>query len=311
MAGSVIFLVEGQRGAVFHTGDLRAEPVFLNSLSRDHLLLPYLSRSDDSIHGSAGPSPVKSFCRNSSSPARSLTSSQSELAPVTLEVRYGPLQNIYIDDERLSAVYTSPSKVQAGDIMISYMRQYPPDTRFFLDAWCWGYESVLHRVHKAFGKKVHVDRYKFGMYKAGTDEDFHLPSFVSIRPDGDDGRFHACERTSRCSLVSPAANGADLHGPLIVEVKFGSGSDWQERRAETERSLQAAARGDIPWPSTLIVPFERHSCWSEIKAFVALFRPLQVTSNTANLHNWFVMSKVLTALMAPGAAARMERSAKS
>ncbi|CEH15397.1 PROTEIN ARTEMIS [Ceraceosorus bombacis] len=311
MAGSVMFLVEGERGAVLHTGDLRAEPVFLHALSRDHLMLPYLSRSNESIHGSAPPSPIRSVaCSSTAAAAESLGSSQSHLPPRDFQVRYGPLLNIYVDDERMSAVLTSPTKIQAEDMMISYMRQYPSDTRFFLDAWCWGYEGIIHRVHKAFGEKVHVDRYKFGMYRAGSEVDFHLPSRVHVKSHMDGGRFHACERMDRCSLVSREAQATHPQPSLVVDIKFGAGSNWMQRRVDTEKALHAAAKGDVPWPTCLIVPFERHSCLSEIKSFIALFRPLQVTSNTANLENWFLMSKTFTAMLAPGARERMEVSTK-
>ncbi|PWN41917.1 hypothetical protein IE81DRAFT_367119 [Ceraceosorus guamensis] len=311
MAGSVMFLVEGERGAVLHTGDLRAEPVFLHALSRDHLLLPYLSRSDESIHGTAPPSPIRAVaCSSTAATAESLGPSQSDLPPRDFQVRYGQLLNIYVDDERMSAVLTSPTKIQAEDMMISYMRQYPSDTRFFLDAWCWGYEGIIHRVHKAFGEKVHVDRYKFGMYKAGSEVDFHLPSRVDVKSHMDGGRFHACERMDRCSLVSREAQVARPQPSLVVDIKFGAGSNWMQRRVDTEKALCAAAAGDMPWPTCLIVPFERHSCLSEIRSFIALFRPLQVTSNTANFENWFLMSKTFTALMAPGAKERMEASTK-
>lgn len=39
----VRFLVEGNRGAVLHTGDFRAEPWFLESITRNPILQPYLS----------------------------------------------------------------------------------------------------------------------------------------------------------------------------------------------------------------------------------------------------------------------------
>jgi DNA cross-link repair 1C protein len=37
------YLVEGQHGAVLHTGDFRAEPHFLESLIRNSQLKPYLA----------------------------------------------------------------------------------------------------------------------------------------------------------------------------------------------------------------------------------------------------------------------------
>ncbi len=45
------YLIEGPKGAVLHTGDFRAEPWFLESLSRNPFLQPYLySSSDGPLH---------------------------------------------------------------------------------------------------------------------------------------------------------------------------------------------------------------------------------------------------------------------
>ncbi|PPR00245.1 hypothetical protein CVT24_005013 [Panaeolus cyanescens] len=51
--GAVMYLIEGPRGAVLHTGDFRAEPWFLESLKRNPFLQPYLaSRNSVPKHGS-------------------------------------------------------------------------------------------------------------------------------------------------------------------------------------------------------------------------------------------------------------------
>lgn len=38
--------------------------------------------------------------------------------------------------------------------MIYCMAQYPQETVFFLDTWCWGWEEVIIAVAKAFRTKV-------------------------------------------------------------------------------------------------------------------------------------------------------------
>lgn len=43
------FLIEGPRGTVLHTGDLRAEPWFLSSIQRNHFLQPYLANSSGDL----------------------------------------------------------------------------------------------------------------------------------------------------------------------------------------------------------------------------------------------------------------------
>jgi len=51
------FLIEGAKGAVLHTGDFRAEPWFLESLTHNPFLQPYLA-SPDPPHETAHPSPL-------------------------------------------------------------------------------------------------------------------------------------------------------------------------------------------------------------------------------------------------------------
>jgi hypothetical protein len=43
------FLIDGPRGTVLHTGDLRAEPWFLTSLSRNPFLQPYIPDAGEDL----------------------------------------------------------------------------------------------------------------------------------------------------------------------------------------------------------------------------------------------------------------------
>ena len=47
------FLIEGSKGAILHTGDFRAEPWFLESLTRNPLLQRYLSPQDQHLPSDA------------------------------------------------------------------------------------------------------------------------------------------------------------------------------------------------------------------------------------------------------------------
>ena len=47
MPGSVMFLIEGPRGAVLHTGDLRAEDWWVEALARNPLISRYVTEDDD------------------------------------------------------------------------------------------------------------------------------------------------------------------------------------------------------------------------------------------------------------------------
>lgn len=33
---------------------------------------------------------------------------------------------------------------------------YPPNVRFFINTWTWGYEDILKAISKAFGCKVRI-----------------------------------------------------------------------------------------------------------------------------------------------------------
>lgn len=80
------FLVEGDKGAVLHTGDLRAEPWFLNSLRHN----PYIQRYLDT----SSASPLSNH-RNSS---------RSTVLP--------KLEAIYLDTACLLNAYDVPNKVR-------------------------------------------------------------------------------------------------------------------------------------------------------------------------------------------------------
>ena len=45
------YLIEGNQGAVLHTGDIRCEPSFIEALKKHPLLLPYIRPRDDKGKG--------------------------------------------------------------------------------------------------------------------------------------------------------------------------------------------------------------------------------------------------------------------
>jgi L-ascorbate metabolism protein UlaG (beta-lactamase superfamily) len=312
MPGGVIFLVEGERGAVIHTGDLRAEPWYVEALVREPLLRPYIAAQ----RVSASPAPSASTPRTPTpqaavwkreSNAASLESTQGD-GMLEFHAAYGPLRNIYIDDEAFSCAFSPVTKADATRDMLSIMRRFPACTRFFLDAWCWGYEELIHAIRREFKSKVHVDRYKHGVYEASSDADAHLPDIVTQEAH-EAVRFHACEKTARCALIDTFAEPSlsDSPRPLIVEIKLGDGRistarGWARARADIEMSLAGAAAGKRAWPRYFGVPYERHSPLPEIRSFVAAFRPLRVTPNTGTLQHWFLMAKTFGAVLAPGGA---------
>ncbi|GAA6052948.1 hypothetical protein JCM3770_006749 [Rhodotorula araucariae] len=199
--GSCMFLIEGKvagvHRAVLVTGDVRIEPWWLDALKHNPLVAPYLPAND------AGRRSV----------------------PSRLDCLYIDTSNVLLDEELVT-------KDDAVAAVIDLMAQYPPDTRFFLNAWTWGYEELLKAVHKAFGEEIHLDWYKHRLYTSapfrssdpllaslGTTSSFpsspstftaHSPSLhapstaaapVPAPAPARPLRFHACERRWKCDHV--------------------------------------------------------------------------------------------------------------
>ncbi|KIJ41706.1 hypothetical protein M422DRAFT_255324 [Sphaerobolus stellatus SS14] len=139
--GAVMFLVEGPLGNILHTGDLRAETCFLETLTRNPCLQKYI------------PPPV-SFSYE------------------TLSDREKPLRTldaIHLDTACLLVHHDILSKEEACEGLVKLMALFPPLTRFFVNCWTWGYEDILKAVGRAFNSKIHGDRYKYTIYMGTSD----------------------------------------------------------------------------------------------------------------------------------------------
>lgn len=112
-----MFLIEGSKGAVLHTGDFRAEPWFLDSLTRNPFLQPYL------YAGKEGPINK-------------------------------PLEAIYLDTACVLSTAEVPTKAAATTGLIELLELFPESAHFFINSWTWGYEDVLKAIAKAFQTKV-------------------------------------------------------------------------------------------------------------------------------------------------------------
>ncbi|EED83235.1 predicted protein [Postia placenta Mad-698-R] len=254
--GAVMFLIEGDDGAVLHTGDFRAEPWFLQSLMKNPFLQKYLA-----------PPPSCSGARR------------------THEDVLHTLEAIHLDTACLFSTLHVPTKDAATSGLMELMCLLPPTTLFFINAWTWGYEDVLKAISRTFRTRIHVDRYKFGVYKHLEGEPF-LQNIIT--QDAASTRFHACERFDRCNHVSVVAesprnqtvaagrsvNANGEHVVYVNPVTMGV-AGWDLYLKETRERL---ARGEIV--NHLLVPLSRHSPLPELRDFVSLFRPKQVVPNT-------------------------------
>ncbi|KAL6308244.1 hypothetical protein BKA93DRAFT_868915 [Sparassis latifolia] len=266
--GAVMYLVEGAKGAVLHTGDFRAEPWFLESLSKNPYIQQYIAASPSSL-------PLRPY-------ENGKLNEYGHLGVVKT------LEAIYLDTACLLGTLNIPTKDEATSGLVSLMSIFPPTTLFFINAWTWGYEDIFKAVARTFRSKIHVDRYKFSIYRHTTGDPF-LRSILT--QDGASTRFHACERFSRCECV--AVDGQGLHAPTaaaasscttsnktgqhvvyVNPVTLGAAS-WELYLQDTRAKL---LRGEVV--NHLLVPLSRHSPLPELRAFVSMFRPKKVVPNT-------------------------------
>ncbi|KAH9959524.1 hypothetical protein BGW80DRAFT_1183450 [Lactifluus volemus] len=201
--GAVMFLVEGDQGAVLHTGDFRAEPWFLDYIRRNPFLQPYLAPPNAQDGGQF-----------------------DEKCPRTPLSKI--LDSIYLDTASVLSTTVVPAK-RCNPGLGLLMALFPHQTTFFINAWTWGYEDILRAVARSFQSQIHVDRYKHTIYSHVEDPFLH--SVITLDPSKT--RFHACERFNRC----PHANGVDV---VYINPVTMDKVKWEQYCALTESKLRAA-----------------------------------------------------------------------
>ncbi|TFY61855.1 hypothetical protein EVJ58_g4248 [Rhodofomes roseus] len=259
--GAVMFLIQGNKGTVLHTGDFRAEPWFLESITKNPFLQPFL----------AGPESSAMHAR----PKR-----KSSAVAETLDA-------IHLDTACLLSTISVPTKAEATSGLVSLMSLLPSKTLFFINSWTWGYEDVLKAVARAFDSQIHVDRYKHGVYSNLAGDPF-LKRIITM--DAASTRFHACERFNRCEHVNVDGNGGRAptaaanagpslsttgkHVVYVNPVTMGT-AGWELYLKTTKEKIKS---GEVI--NHLLVPLSRHSPLPELRAFVSLFKPKELIPNT-------------------------------
>ncbi|KAI0836416.1 hypothetical protein F5Y06DRAFT_288613 [Hypoxylon sp. FL0890] len=174
---------------------------------------------------------------------------------------------IYLDTSILDD-FPLQTKAEGLQELLEKVARYPEDTIFQMQAWTYGYEEVWVALSKALNSKIHVDKYKMGVYKSlatkSTDKRFaaqtHLtkeaPYLVGFtcgnnQREGcltldENVRIHSCEKGMGCTvtetkpivwiqpIVAHLRDGRDM-----VEVGIGGGGDdlAQKPSLETEDIL--------------------------------------------------------------------------
>ncbi|KAF1988519.1 hypothetical protein K402DRAFT_411468 [Aulographum hederae CBS 113979] len=205
-AGAVMFLVQTPHSspagekAILYTGDIRAETWWVNCLVRNPVLLPYT---------------LGSKC----------------------------LDNLYLDTTfaTKSVPYRQfPSKAEGLKELISKIGQYPADTIFYIESWTFGYEDVWASLSAALGSPIHLDRYRWSLYKSlanaskdGVPEAREAAALMGFKCGNHHStgcltadakvRLHSCERkTSHCSVMDDGTNHTVRIVPIISRLEDGA-----------------------------------------------------------------------------------------
>ncbi|CAE6395842.1 unnamed protein product [Rhizoctonia solani] len=279
--GSVMFLIEGKRGAILHTGDVRAEPAMISRLAQNDYIAPYL-----------------------------FTNGQQKKQ----------LEAVYLDTASFIGTQVVPSKASAVQGLLGMIGMYPKDTLFYINIWTWGYEDLLIGIADCFNTKIHVDRHKY-LILCSIEHYHSSPSFPKcakpdvfkniLTCDEHETRFHACERYNQCTTIKPTdpepkrrthRNSIVKQVPTkrVVWINPGvvASSNWESYIQGVNDQLKEGQFVD-----TLKVPLSRHSTLTELQSLVALLRPknLYPTSNMPSLEglDWACLPGVFAECLTP------------
>lgn len=192
--GSCMFLIEGDGKAILYTGDVRSETWWVNTLIRSPSLIRWTTKG----------------CMR--------------------------LDNIYLDTTFAfgdALTMTFPPKVDGLSYLLGQVDKYDKDTVFYLDAWTFGYEEVWLALATRLNSRVHLDRYRFRLYRSVQDDTgTQLPGLLGFTfgnhyqhgclTDGSvdvgderDLRIHSCERGTHCKVFQNSKSGNRFGLPLL------------------------------------------------------------------------------------------------
>ncbi|KAI6900006.1 hypothetical protein KC318_g8075 [Hortaea werneckii] len=176
--GAVAFLIEDDEKAVIYTGDIRSEPWLIDTWCRHPLLIPYV-------------------CSGKRKPLKRLDC-------------------IYLDTtfaQKADPYREFPSKAEGLAELLMAVSRYPKDTLFYFDSWTFGYEDVWQTLAAALNSQIHLDHYRYGLYRAlfnGTEpraaETPKLMGFLCGNHfqagclTNREARIHSCEKGTNCEI---------------------------------------------------------------------------------------------------------------
>jgi len=213
--GSSMFLIFSNDAAVLHTGDVRADSVFLAGLKRNPLVQPFLA-------------------------------SQRRRAGTEANSNSRRLDRIYLDTSAFIGTTDMLTKEQCIDDLIHLIDAYPSDWVFHINCWTFGYEDVLKAMSREFGSRIHLDRWRFDNFKKLSGD----PMLLSLGTrEENTTRFHACERSASCQAIIDAESKGKLVSVNFIEEKV---VEHEIKMKVIRAEIQRARQGMAAWPKVLV-----------------------------------------------------------
>lgn len=180
--GAVMFLIEGDGKAILYTGDLRCEVWWVDKLMRSPFMFAYASMDGDA--------PLK-----------------------TLDKVY--IDTTFVVGGKVDSYRVFPSKMEGLIEMLQQVRRYPECTPFYFDSWTFGYEEVWEMLANHLDVQIHVDEYRYSLYRALANsvelvkahEALTLVGYTcgnhyqrGYLTDHPKTRLHSCEQGTGCDI---------------------------------------------------------------------------------------------------------------
>ncbi|PWY95587.1 DNA repair protein [Aspergillus sclerotioniger CBS 115572] len=216
--GAVMFLVEGNGKAILYTGDIRAEPWWVNSITRHPVLIPY-------------------------------TLGNKRLDNIYIDNTFAHPSHLF---------HAFPSKAEGLKELLAKVQSYPDNTTFYFRAWTFGYEEVWMALSAALNSKVHVDRYQIDLYRSLASQGVSDAPFLcgyelgnrfvsGCLSEDESSRIHSCEPGVHCRVaasrntvyIAPIVN-RTMDGSEMPEIGAGGGGGDLYQVHELELQDQSA-----------------------------------------------------------------------
>lgn len=193
--GAVMFLIEGDGRAILYTGDVRAEPWWVNAIVRSPLLLPY-------------------------------TCDQKRLDCLYLDTTFASRRDIHRE---------FPTKSDGLTELLSKLSTYPRNSIFYFRAWTLGYEDVWVAMSTFLRSQIHVDRYQLQLFRPAAEDTHHFdsgPALTGFRVGNSnqpgcltansDVKIHSCEPGMSCHAAVSKDRNVVWITPIISRSPDGT-----------------------------------------------------------------------------------------